>query len=188
MWNQALFIIAFLLGIIIIILSLLTFIIPKAKSHLFIKLLFDLTYIAQMTLIFFYSNSYVVLVGIMSNIVGAIRDVAYMKNESKDARFYWTIALTMLMITLLQFTYSTPVSYLPIVGTLINTVALSLKNKRFVCLLTIFGQIAFISYYLLLIKDSDLLTILNAIAALTLFISAIIGFIYSFKKEKTLLA
>lgn len=184
MWNNPYFVIAFLLGILIIFFSSVMFLLPKAKSHLFIKLLFDITYIAQMICIFMFSNSYVIFAGIASNAVGAVRDIAFMKTENDEYRFYWTIGLTMMMIFLMHFTYSNFYSYLPAIGTLINTVALSFKNKRNACLLTIFGQLFFISYYVALLQDSDLLTLLNVIAALMLLVSAAAGFILSFKKSK----
>ena len=177
MWNNPLYIIAFLLGILIIVFSLTMFLLPKKNSHLFIKLLFDLTYIAQMLFIFFATKSTGVFVGIASNSVGVLRDIAFIKHEKRSTRFYWTLVLCALMIALLHFSYDSPVSYLPVAGTLINTTALSFKNKRNTCALTIIGQIFFISYYVLLLPESDFLTVLNIISASMLFISAVIGLI-----------
>ena len=137
-----------------------------------------------MLLIFFFSGNYLVFAGIASNVVGAIRDVIYIKVNGNRNRFYCTIGLTMLMIMCVQFTYTNPASYLPIIGTLINTVALSFKNKRAACALTIFGQLFFISYYIILIPSSDLLTLINAFAAIMLFVSALLGLIFSFRNTK----
>ena len=177
MWSNPFYLIAFILGIIIILYSLMMFLLPKKNSHLFIKLLFDITYIAQMLFIFFATKSYGVFAGIASNSVGVIRDIAFIKNEKKDYRFYWTLALCVLMVALLHFSYDSPISYLPIFGTLINTTALSFKDKKKTCALTVIGQIFFISYYVLLLKESDFLTILNIISASMLFVSAVLGLI-----------
>ena len=184
MWNSPLFVTAFILGIVIIIISLLMFILPKKNSHLVMKFFFDICYILQMIFIFLSSGSYLVLAGISANVVGAIRDIAFIKNDNKEYRGYWTIGLSMLMIGLLHFTYASPISYLPVVGTLINTTALSFKNKKNVCALTLIGQIAFISYYILLLQDSDYLTILNIISASMLFVSALSGLVIYFVKNR----
>ena len=182
MWNNPLYVIAFILGIFIIIYSFTMFLLPKKNSHLFIKLLFDLNYIVQMLFIYFATGSVGVFAGIASNSVGAVRDVAFIKSERKETRTYWTIGLCALMIALLHFSYTSPISYLPIFGTLINTTALSFKDKRKTCALTIIGQIFFISYYVLLLAESDFLTILNIISASMLFVSALIGLISPFIK------
>ena len=137
-----------------------------------------------MLFIFFATHSYGVFAAIASNSVGAIRDIAFMKDDNKEHRKYMTIALCALMIFLLRFSYSSPASYLPIIGTLINTTALSFKDKRHTCALTIFGQLFFISYYVLLLSESDFLTILNTISASMLFISAFIGLLLGERKIK----
>ena len=186
MWNNGFYIVAFILGIVIIGISLMMFLIPKKNSHLFLKLLFDLAYILQMLFIFFATHTYAIFIAIASNSIGALRDIAFIKRDDKEHRFYWTLALCFMMIAMLHFTYDSPISYLPVVGTLINTYALALKDKRYICGLTIVGQIAFISYYLLLLRDSEFLTILNIISALMLFVSALVGLIYSlFVHRKT---
>lgn len=182
MWNNPFYVMAFILGIIIIGFSFMMFLLPKKNSHLFIKLLFDITYITQMLFIFFATGSYAVFIGIASNTVGVLRDVVFLKSEKKEARLYWTIVLSALMIIFLHFSYDSPVSYLPVIGTLINTYALSLRVKQKTCALTIIGQIFFISYYCLLLKESDFLTVLNIISASMLFISAVVGFIIPFAK------
>lgn len=184
MCDNIFFVLAFILGILIIAYSFLMFLLPKKNSYLFIKLLFDLTYIAQLLLIFFATKSYGVFAGIAANSVGAIRDVVYMKDDNKEHRMYWNFFLCALIIFLLHFSYSSPISYLPVIGTVINTTALSLKEKKNVCALTIFGQFFFISYYVLLLKESDFLTILNIISALTLLVSAIVGLVLSLRKIK----
>lgn len=186
MWNDPFYVIAFILGFVIIIFSLIMFLLPKKNSHLFIKLLFDITYIVQMLFIFFATNSYAVFAGIASNTVGMIRDIAFMKNDDKEYRKYSNFALCALMIFLLHFSYSGPISYLPIIGTLINTTALSFKDKRNVCFLTMFGQLFFISYYVLLLRESDFLTILNIVSATMLLVSAIVGFILSIIRSRGL--
>lgn len=175
MWNNPLYVIAFLLGIIIILFSLMMFLLPKKNSHLFIKFLFDVTYIIQMLFIYFASGSLGVFVGIASNSVGVVRDIAFIRHDDRRDRTRWTIFLCALMIFLLHFSYDSPISYLPVFGTLINTTALSFKNKKNTCALTIIGQLFFISYYTLLLKESDFLTILNIISALMLFVSAVLG-------------
>ena len=184
MWNNPFYVIAFILGFIIIGLSLTMFLLPKKNSHLFIKLLFDITYIIQMLFIYFATGAVGVFAGIASNPVGAIRDIAFIKHEKQETRMYWTLALCALMILLLHFSYDSPVSYLPVAGTLINTTALSFTKKRNTCALTIIGQIFFISYYVLLLPESDFLTILNIVSASMLFISAVIGFILGTRKIK----
>ena len=184
MWENPFYVVAFILGFVIIGLSLMMFLLPKKNSHLVIKLIFDLTYIVQMIFIFLATHTYLVFAMIASNCVGAIRDVAFIKVEKDEHRFYWTLGLCALMILLLHFSYSTPISYLPIVGTLINTTALSIKEKRKTCALTLVGQVFFITYYVLLLKESDFLTVLNIIGASLLFISALGGLILSFKKIK----
>ena len=184
MWNNPYYVIAFILGIFIIGFSLMMFLIRKKNSHLFIKLLFDLTYIMQMIFIFLMTKSYLVFAAIASNTVGAIRDVAFMEDEDKVHRKYWTIGLCALMIFLLHFSYAGPISYLPIIGTLINTTALSFKDKKKTCALTLFGQVFFISYYVLLLSMSDFLTILNIVSASMLFISAFIGLFFDGIKIK----
>ena len=184
MWGNPFYFIAFILGIVIIGLSLMMFLVPKKNSHLVIKLLFDISYITQMLFIFFATHTFGVFAGIASNSVGALRDIVFIKHEKKETRFYLTLGLCALMIMLLQFSYDSPASYLPIFGTLINTTALSFSDKRKTCALTIFGQLFFISYYAILLKDSNLLTVLNIVSALMLFFSAILGLIIPIVKRR----
>ncbi len=184
MWNNVFWVVAFLLGIIAILCSLLMFLLPKKNSHLLLKLIFDISHIFQMLFIFFATHTYGIFIGMASNSVGIIRDIAFMKSEKKEYRLYWTIALCALMIGYLQFTYDSPISYLPVIGTLINTTALSFSNKKKTCALTIFGQFFFISYYASLVQSSNLLTILNITSSVMLFISSVVGLFLAINIEK----
>ena len=100
MWTNPLYVVAFLLGFVIIGFSLLMFLLPKKNSHLFIKLLFDITYIIQMLFIYFATGAVGVFAGIASNSVGAVRDIAFIRHDNKNERTYWTIALCALMVAL----------------------------------------------------------------------------------------
>lgn len=188
MWSP-LYIAAFVIGIFIIIDCILIYAFPTRNLTIIFKMVFDALSIINLLLIFFESNVTGVLAGLASVSVGLLRDILFLfKNKFKWAN---TIFLPLFIILLtglsLIWTYSSWLSLLPIVGTMINSVALYLDDVQTCKSLTIGGQIFFITYYSLLIVDSDFLTIINLICSISMFVSCFIGlFNLNLKKRKAL--
>ncbi len=185
MWSPP-YIVAFIFGIFIILDSALVYLSKSRFLTLFLKLIFDLLSIAQLVVMYLGLGIEAVLPAIGINTIGATRDILFMFKEKYSKTLGYSILGVLLIITALSliWTYRSPVSILPCVGTIINTTALYLTEQKWCKSLTICGQILFITYYAILIPESDLLTILNMIASIMTFVSAVVGLINLYINNK----
>lgn len=185
MWTP-LYIAAFVLGILIVLISILSFLSTKRVIVLLFRLCFDVLSIIQLSLIYYDQGSDSVLIGIFITITELLREIIFIfKNK-----FKWTkspiVPIFFVVISWLSliWTYDTWISIIPVIGMSINTGALFMSNVKKTKITILFGQIFFISYYALLIASTNLLTMLNMLSSIAFFVSAFIGLMVMLNKEK----
>lgn len=174
------------LSIVSIVICISLFLVPKRKYALILRFAFDIVTIVNSVCLYMYMGDKVLLALVASAAVGSVRDVVFLFRDTyKWADSYWwligfSIALTIFAV----LGWSSWLTLLPIIGTLINTYALYIKDYIKMKAITLVGQVCFIVYYALLIPESDVLMILNLVVSSAMFISAIVGLgIYFYRKR-----
>lgn len=179
---------AFIFGILIIIDCFLTYLFKSKKITCVFKLIFDLLTIAEELCIYFATNTFAVIPGMVLNGVGAIRDVIfYFRGEKKWAdSIFWLFGFLIIVGLSLLFTWAGPISLLPMFGTMIHTIALYQKENKRCKWITLAGESLYVVYYALLIGSSDFVMILNTINALAMLTGIVIGLVRIYKSERAL--
>lgn len=174
-------------GILAVLVCLFIFSHRSRSLSLLLKFLFDLFSALNLTFAYLSTGEVILLAGLGTNIVGMARDILFFfRGRYKWANnILWLFLFLLLYGLSLIFTYRNPLSLLPVIGSLINTTALYLLNHKAMKWLTFIGQLFFITYYAILIRSSDMLTILNLLASSVMMASVIIGLfiLYFVKKE-----
>ena len=173
---------ALVLGIVSIVICFALFIVPKRKYTLILRFTFDIVTTVNAVCLYMYIKDNVLLALVASASVGAIRDVIFFFRE-KHAwadSYVWLILITITLVVFSILGWSGWLTLLPIAGTIINTFALYLKDFKKMKIITLFGQVCFITYYAVLIPEGDILIILNLIVSSAMFISALTGLIIYF--------
>lgn len=179
---------ALVLSILSIVICVALFVVPKRKYALILRFTFDVVTIVNSVCLYMYIGDKVLLSLVASSAVGAIRDVIFLfRDKYKWADSYWWLLLFTVSLTLFSVLgWSGWLTLLPIIGTIINTYALYLKDYKKMKIITLFGQICFITYYAFLIPEGDILMILNLIVSSAMLISAIFGLTAHYIKQKQL--
>lgn len=185
MWNPW-FIAAFILGILVIVICSLSYVFNNRKVVLFFRLSFDIVSVIYGICVYYATGAGAIWAVVITDCVGIIRDIIYIfRDDHKWAdNIFWLILFEALFIGSAFFNLKEmPVALLPVIGSLINNLALYLKNTKTTKILILFGQTFFIVYYILLLSASDMLTILALISSSMFFISALIGLIIIYLKD-----
>lgn len=172
-------------GILAVLVCLLIYLTKNRLLTLFFKLLFDVFSILNLIFAYISTGEVALLAGLGGNVVGALRDIFFMfRKKYKWADSYLWVGVFWLLFGLsLIFTYRNPLSLMPVIGSFINTFALFLIDQKYTKYITFFGQFVFITYYAVLIRGSELLTILNLSASVVTLVSVIIGIIVIWRDE-----
>lgn len=173
-------------GVLAVLVCLLVYAFNNRKLTLIFKMLFDIFSILNLAFAYVSTKEPGLLAGLGVNVVGVTRDIFFLfRKKYKWADHYlWVVFFCTLYACSLFFTYKSPLSLLPVFGSIINTSALYLINQKHTKIITIFGQVLFITYFAVLIQASELLTILNLSASVVTLISVIIGLISIIIREK----
>lgn len=179
------YIAALVLSILSIFICIALFAFPKRKVALIFRFAFDVITIINSICLYLYLNDKVLLALVASSAVGALRDVVFLfKEKHKWADSYWWLLFFAVALTVFSVLgWGGWLTLLPIIGTVINTYALYLKDYKKMKIVTIFGQICFITYYAFLIPEGDILMILNLIVSSAMLVSAIVGLLFQIKKD-----
>ena len=180
------FLAALILSITNIVICLAIFLMPKRQYAIIFRFAFDIVNISNSICLYMYVRDPVIFSIIAAGVVSAVRDVIFLfRGKYKWADSYWwliffTIALTVFSV----LGWSGWLTLLPVIGTIINTYALYVKDYKYMKMITLVGQVCFIVYYVVLIPESDVLMALNLAVSSTMFISAIVGLgIYFYQKR-----
>lgn len=179
------YIAAVALSILSIVICITQFLVPNRKYSLIIRFTFDIVKIACYVCIYMYLQDKVILAMVASGIVGAVRDVVFLFREKYKwaDSIIWLFVFSAALIVFSILEWSSWLTLLPIIGTIINTIALYLKDYKKMKMVILVGQIFFITYHAVLIPESDLLMILNLVVSIAYFISALSGLIIYFYKK-----
>ena len=176
---------AFVLGIVSIVICIALFVVPKRKYALILRFAFDIVTIVNSVCLYMYLQDKVLLALVAGATVGSIRDVIFLfRDKYKWADSYWWLIGFMVALTIFSVLgWSSWLTLLPVLGTLINTYALYIKDYKKMKIITLVGQVCFITYYAVLIPESDVLMILNLVVSSAMFVSAIVGLIIAFRAK-----
>ena len=170
------------LSIVSIVICIALFLVPKRKYALILRFTFDIVTIVNSICLYMYLGDNVLLALVASAAVGSIRDVVFLFRDTYKwaDSYWWLIGFSIVLTVFAVLGWSSWLTLLPIIGTLINTYALYIKDYIKMKAITLIGQVCFITYYAVLIPKSDILMILNLVVSSAMFISAIVGLILSF--------
>lgn len=180
------YIFAYITGGIIIALSLLNFLFPKRKITLFIKTALDCATILMNVLILLATGNNLIIVSIVTNVISTIRDVIFFhRNKYKIFNnIAWPISFAILHAVSLIFTYKSPISIIPVVGSVISTLTLYANDQRITKIGAIVASSCYLTYYAILIPSSNVLTIFSLISAATSIVGTSIGLAILLKINK----
>ena len=166
-------------GILAVLVCLLIYATRSRFLTLFFKMFFDIFSVLNLTFAYLSTKEPALLAGLGTNMVGVSRDILFMfrgKYKWADNSF-WLFLFVSLYGMSLSLTYQNPLSLMPVFASMINTTALYLLNQKHTKIVTIFGQIIFITYFAVLVSGTELLSILNLLCSVVTLVSVIIGLI-----------
>ena len=180
------YIVSLIFGVLAVLSCLFVYLFPGRFHTLLFKMLFDIFSIFSLTFAYLSTKEALLLAGLATNVVGVTRDIFFMfrKKGTWTDSYFWPFLFCSLYLLSLIFTYRGPLSLLPVFGSVINTSALYLINQKRTKMITIVGQVLFITSYAILVNNSELLTILNLTASVVTLVSVIAGLIIIYKKNK----
>jgi len=177
---------AYVTGSIIILLALVNFIFPSRKISLILKLSIDAMSVLNLVFVMLATNNQNVLVGIVTTSLGAVRDIIFIfRDKSKYLdHIAWPIGLSVIFACSLIFTYKSPISILPVVGSVASTMTLYARNQKILKFGALCCQALYIIYFGILIPTSDVLTVFSLVSSMTGFIGTVVGLIVLFHQDK----
>jgi len=180
------YIFAYITGGIIIALSLINFAFPSRKISLLIKMSLDFTTVLNLVFILLATKNNLVIAGLVTNVIGVIRDITfYNRNKCKVLNnIAWPIAFSTIFACSLIFTYKSPISVLPVIGSVFSTMTLFANNQKITKIGALIAQSLYLSYYAILIPSSDVLTVFSLVSAVTGLTGTIVGLVVIFVKER----
>jgi len=180
------YIASIIVGSINILISLATFIIPHRKINLALRLTFDILNAINSMLIYLATGVEAILVSLPCDLLSVIRDIIFYNKRKGNIidKVYWPIGFDIIFALSLIWTWSGPISLLPVIGYIVNTTALYIHQKKITRIVTIIGQLFFMAFSIILLPSSGLLTIFILIASIAMFASASIGLVVLFVRDK----
>lgn len=177
---------AYITGGLMVAYSLFLYVFPSRKLSLVLKAIGDLLSVINGVFIYLATDNPLMFAAIATTSIGFIREIIFsLKNEIKIFKSWaWPITFSIVFCLSLIFTYVSPISIIPVVASVISSVALYLTNKKYFNIGIAISCALYITYYALLIPiNNNLLTIFALLSTLTGFISAIVGLIIVIKKK-----
>lgn len=178
------YVLAYITGGLIILISLLTFIFPRRRLTLFIKTSGDFICFLNNLFIYFATNNPVVIAGVATNLIATARDIIYsFRNKNKVFNnISWPILFATINACSLIFTYRSPISILPVIGSIVSSLTLYNNDQRVIKFGALADTIIYSTYYAILLNGSDVLTIFSLLSNIAGVISSIVGLIILFIK------
>lgn len=185
MWSPW-YIVAFSLGIVLIIICAFSHLKNSRKATLLLKLVFDITAVIYLCCVLQATGAVGVYAGIIVNAIGVIRSIVFLlKHKNKFFNsIAWLFAFEIMQGLSLIITYTSYVSIIATVASMVTTLALYLNKQKYTKILIMLAQSMFITYYSILAKDSDLLTCLMLVSCIITFLSATTGLVLLLRKKK----
>lgn len=137
--------------------------------------------------IYFATGNLLIFATVATCTIGVFRDIIFgLRDKYKIFNYYyWPVLFAVINLCSLFFTYQSPISLLPVIGTVVSCLTLYLYNQKLTKSGAIFCQTLYVIYYALLLSSSNVLTIFSLISASTTLLGSIIGLVYIlfFKKK-----
>ena len=184
-------ILSYITGGMIVLLGLFIFIFPQRKRTLFIKMCTDVVTAINGVFIYFATGNLLIFATVATCTIGVFRDIIFgLRDKYKIFNYYfWPVLFACLNMCSLFFTYQSPISLLPPIGTVVSCLTLYLYNQKITKCGAIFCQTLYVIFYAILIPSSNILTVFSLVSAGTTLLGSIIGLIYLLffrKKEENL--
>ena len=177
---------AYITGGVLIAYSLFLYIFPSRKVNLFLKAGSNLISCINLTFIYLYTNSPLVIVGIVTNAICIVREILFSFRDNCKIlnHLVWPIGFSVILLLSLIFTYTSPLSLLPPIGSVITTMCFYAKSPKILKTGAIVATAIYLVYYAILIPSSDTLTIFALLCTIAGFISSVVGLIVLLYREK----
>lgn len=177
---------AYITGGLLVAYSLFLYIFPSRKVNLYLKAGSNLISCINLTFIYLYTDNPLVIVGIVTNAICIVREILFSFRDNCKIlnHLAWPIGFSIILMLSLVFTYTSPLSLLPPIGSVVTTMCFYAKNPKILKTGAIAATVIYIVYYAILIPSSDTLTIFALLCTVAGFISSTVGLIVLLYKEK----
>lgn len=177
---------AYITGGLLVAYSLFLYIFPSRKVNLYLKAGSNLISCINLTFIYLYTDNPLVIVGIVTNAICIVREILFSFRDNCKIlnHLAWPIGFSIILMLSLVFTYTSPLSLLPPIGSVVTTMCFYAKSPKILKTGAIAATVIYIVYYAILIPSSDTLTIFALLCTVAGFISSTVGLIVLLYKEK----
>ena len=178
-------ILAYITGGLIVLFAFLSYLFKKRTVTLLLKFAVDFLTSVNGVFIYFVVHDPIIFASVVTCGIGSIRSIVYLfKGKNKFIDSFWC---PLLFATLagcsLIFTYKTPLSILPAVGSVISALTVYLTNQKYVKIGAFVCYVCYVIYYIALLPQLNDLTIFSMFSALAALVSSITGFFIIVIKE-----
>ena len=140
---------AFVTGILSIIICIFSYIFPNRKITLILRMGFDAISIINGIFVYYATDVAAIWAVVAVDGIGIIRDIIYLaraKYKWAD-HWIWLIVFEVIFAASIFFTWAGPIALLPVIGSVISNTGLYIKDVKKTKIITIIGQVFFITYY-----------------------------------------
>ena len=178
---------AYITGGILIAYTLMLYIFPSRKLNLLLKAGGNFLTVINLIFVYLATRDNLVFAGMATTAICIAREILFSFKEEKKAlnHIAWPIGFSIILSLSLIFTYKSPLSLLPVVGSVISTMFFYISNRKLFKTGAIISSVLYVTYYAVLLPSSGVLTIFSLLCAIMGLVSAIVGLIILFAhKEK----
>ena len=179
------YLLAYITGGIMVVYSVMLYIFPSRRLNLLLKAGVNALNVINLVFVYLATNDNLVIAGMVVTGICIIREILFsFRNDTKVLdNILWPIGISMLLLGSLIYTYKSPLSLLPAIGSVISTMCFYANSKKVFKFGALISCILFTTYYAILIPSSNVLTIFSLACAAAGLLSAIIGIIILYSKE-----
>lgn len=177
---------AYITGGLLVIYALFIYIFPSRKLNLILKSGLNLLSAVNLVFVYLYTKNNLVFAGIGTALIGCVREILFSFRGKWKALncIAWPIGFSLLFIGSLFFTYKSPLSLLPVAGSVLSSFFFYITNEKLFKTGAIISNVLYSTYYAILIPSSDVLTIFSLLTASMGLVSSVVGLCVLLHKEK----
>ena len=182
---DAYYLFAYITGGIMVAYSVMLYIFPSRRLNLLLKAGVNALNVINLVFVYLATNDNLVIAGMVVTGICCIREILFsFRNDAKVLDdILWPIGISILLVSSLIFTYKSPLSLLPTIGSVISTMGFYANDQKLFKFGALISCSLFVTYYAILIPSSNVLTIFSLACAAAGLLSAIIGIIILYSKE-----
>ena len=180
------YLLAYITGGIMVAYSVTLYIFPSRRLNLFLKAGVNALNVINLVFVYLATNDNLVIAGMVVTGICCAREILFsFRNDTKVLdNILWPIGISILLLSSLIFTYKSPLSLLPAIGSVVSTMGFYANNQKIFKFGALISCALFVTYYAILIPSSNVLTIFSLACAAAGLLSAIIGLIVLLIREK----